>query len=1381
MKTRFTYSHKTWLSMVFSMMLMLLAKSISAQTLTVDPITDITVQADAGQCGANVSFEINAYYATDPNSGFDLGGTLNGHTYFVTNTSIGKFWPDSETNAQSFGGHLVAINSQEENDFVRTLTNNTFWIGLNDLNTEGNFVWSNGDAVTYTNWAAGEPNNNNNEDVVEMSSVSGLWNDAKVGGVTITYIMELGDITVTSSIASGTFFTVGTTPVTATATDASGNSITHSFNIIVQDSEVPTVITQDLIKNLDAGNSGRNGQVTISPEEINNGSFDNCGIASMALDQTLFECSDLGPNTVTLTVTDLNGNTASATATVTIQDVTSPEILGLADLTVSTTPGTCEAVVNYTASVNDNCIAAPSFVPGFSLGGTHNGHTYFVANEANFWPEAETIAQSFGGHLVTINDAAENEFVRTLTTSTIWIGLNDLDQEGILVWTSGDPVTYTNWAPGEPNNNNNEDVVEMSAISGLWNDAKVSGVVPTYILEFDKLPMQFAYSIPSGTSFPTGSTEVTFSATDGSGNYAETSFTVTVEDNEAPTALTQAVTLSLNEHGQASINAEDIDNGSSDPCGIASRSLDRTTFDCSDLGENSVMLSVSDSSGNVSSATALVTIIDDEAPEVTGLSDITINADTGTCSAAVNFNAIASDNCSLSAPDFPGFEFGGIFNGHTYYISTIPNFWPEAQAAAQAIGANLVAINDAAENEFVRTLTTSTIWIGLNDLASEGNFVWSNGDLVTYTNWAPGEPNNNNNEDIVEMSAISGLWNDAKVSGVVPTYIVEFNSILVGDYSIPSGSDFFVGSTEVTYTVSDQVGNTATFTFNVTVEDVNPPTAIAQDLIIQLNEQGEATVSPEDLNNGSFDGCGSIDSLAILGQNTFTCDDLGSAVVVTLEVTDVAGLSGTAQSTLTIAADSIPDLDTDGLPDVCDTDDDNDGIPDEFDAYPQDATNNNAGTIVSFLWEDLDGNGVQDNPEPGIGGITVNLLNREDSLISTTVSTPSGIAYFFDVTASRVKIEVIRPFDNGITFRRQGLDNTTDSDVKRRTGKSKAFAIQAGQIVEDVDAGLWLPGSAEAFVWDDINGNGIQDNGEPGIPNIEVKLMDLDSLVISQSVTDASGLVILNGVPADRRVRLTLNRPTDHAFTLRNEGLDDTIDNDFGRKGRSVAFKATQSRQVHTAVDAGLWSPGTVEVFVWDDLNSNGLQDAGESGVSNVSVSLLTRKNVELTQATTNINGVATLNDAPADIALKIEVNAPTGYAFTMLDTGADDTIDSDVNRRGRSRAFRATRGNEFMTNTDVGLINNTATRLVNEDLAVEFTAMIYPNPNTGWFNVKVTGLQSDGVALLYDLKGNLIQSREIPTDSSEIEMGQDGLTPGIYFVRIKTEDQLIIKKMKVH
>jgi len=70
-----------------------------------------------------------------------------------------------------------------------------------------------------------------------------------------------------------------------------------------------------------------NGQATIKPAQINNTSTDNCTIATYVLDITAFDCTNAGANTVTLTVTDVNGNTASNTAVVTVEDVLAPIVL----------------------------------------------------------------------------------------------------------------------------------------------------------------------------------------------------------------------------------------------------------------------------------------------------------------------------------------------------------------------------------------------------------------------------------------------------------------------------------------------------------------------------------------------------------------------------------------------------------------------------------------------------------------------------------------------------------------------------------------------------------------------------------------------------------------------------------------------------------------------------------------------------------------------------------------------------------------------------------------------------------------------------------------------------------------------------------------------
>jgi hypothetical protein len=88
-----------------------------------------------------------------------------------------------------------------------------------------------------------------------------------------------------------------------------------------------------------------------------------------------------------------------------------------------------------------------------------NGHTYYLLDQA-FWTTAEAEAVSLGGHLATVNDAAEDAFIFSnfaplISPSgqnrSLLIGLNDVAAEGTFVWVSGEPVGYTNWQTGQPN------------------------------------------------------------------------------------------------------------------------------------------------------------------------------------------------------------------------------------------------------------------------------------------------------------------------------------------------------------------------------------------------------------------------------------------------------------------------------------------------------------------------------------------------------------------------------------------------------------------------------------------------------------------------------------------------------------------------------------------------------------------------------------------------------------------------------------------------------------------------------------------------------------------------------------------------------------------
>ncbi|NJS13016.1 MAG: hypothetical protein HC789_22930 [Microcoleus sp. CSU_2_2] len=103
---------------------------------------------------------------------------------------------------------------------------------------------------------------------------------------------------------------------------------------------------------------------------------------------------------------------------------------------------------------------------------TLGDRVYFLTPTATSWQNARAIAQSFSGNLVTINNAAENSFLTNqFGSQRPWIGFNDTQIEGQFEWVSGEPVTFTNWSSGEPNNfgSAGEDFAELFS-NGRWND-----------------------------------------------------------------------------------------------------------------------------------------------------------------------------------------------------------------------------------------------------------------------------------------------------------------------------------------------------------------------------------------------------------------------------------------------------------------------------------------------------------------------------------------------------------------------------------------------------------------------------------------------------------------------------------------------------------------------------------------------------------------------------------------------------------------------------------------------------------------------------------------------------------------------------------------------
>ena len=146
-------------------------------------------------------------------------------------------------------------------------------------------------------------------------------------------------------------------------------------------------------------------------------------------------------------------------------------------------------VVTLASSLSVVCLAnsaAAGIITGPIINPA-NGHTYFLLDGAG-WLASEAEAVTLGGHLVTVNDVAEDAWVSstffpfTTGQGNLWVGLNDAAVEGAFVWVSGELATYTNWAVGEPNNLNNEDYAHIFGPgrpeSPQWNDFNESGIAP---------------------------------------------------------------------------------------------------------------------------------------------------------------------------------------------------------------------------------------------------------------------------------------------------------------------------------------------------------------------------------------------------------------------------------------------------------------------------------------------------------------------------------------------------------------------------------------------------------------------------------------------------------------------------------------------------------------------------------------------------------------------------------------------------------------------------------------------------------------------------------------------------------------------------------------
>jgi CshA-type fibril repeat protein len=345
------------------------------------------------------------------------------------------------------------------------------------------------------------------------------------------------------------------------------------------------------------------------------------------------------------------------------------------------------------------------------------------------------------------------------------------------------------------------------------------------------------------------------------------------------------------------------------------------------------------------------------------------------------------------------------------------------------------------------------------------------------------------------------------------------------------------------------------------------------------------------------------------------------------------------------------------------------------------------GSVGDYVWLDSNHNGIQDANELPLSSIVVKLFNSNGKVKATTKTDASGKYHFADVVAGKYYIEFTLPSGYTVTTQDKG-DDSLDSDANTK-GITSTFTLSAGEDKDSIDMGLY-PMLVELGnrVWYDANRNGIQDADEKkSVSNVTVKLYKEGGEFVKETKTRASGYYAFKNLIAGNYY-VVFEAPANYKVSPQNVGSNDSDDSDANpTTGKTDIIKLIAGVDNRT-VDMGLYQEASkVGDRVWYDANKNGLQDAGENGVADVTVKLYFVGDSEPTETTkTSANGIYLFdNVAPADYY--IVFTAPAAYTITEANKG-DDRKDSDADKSGRTDNFTLLAGTQNST-IDMGVYQN--------------------------------------------------------------------------------------------
>ncbi len=332
-------------------------------------------------------------------------------------------------------------------------------------------------------------------------------------------------------------------------------------------------------------------------------------------------------------------------------------------------------------------------------------------------------------------------------------------------------------------------------------------------------------------------------------------------------------------------------------------------------------------------------------------------------------------------------------------------------------------------------------------------------------------------------------------------------------------------------------------------------------------------------------------------------------------------------------------------PGVCTTCDDfsNTEIVDAIGRLDQDFGYNNGvplGQVGDFIYNDTNGNGIQEPGETGIGGITVELCRTDvvPETCNTQVTNGSGNYLFTGLPAGSYRTTVLNP--------PAGTVNSDDPSADGNNTNDFELFNSGGNLEQDY--GYFVPAEIIGHVYLDTNGNGVQDIGEPNIPDLDVEVTDSNGDV-QIVTTDANGDYAANVPPGVAIVQLVQADPDYPTNFIQTDGVDPN-------PVTAIAGTTTD------AGDDGFFQANSIGDTVYQEVDGTlGAQGATDPGLPNLTVTLTPPSSVDLglgagvaVSTTTDANGNYLFVGLP-DGTYTVTVQQPAGSTQTQDPDGGND------------------------------------------------------------------------------------------------------------------------------